>query len=308
MKERKDFMSNAENQTFLVTGASGQLGRRVVTLLLEAGVGRVIAATRTPEKIADLGAKGAVLRKASFEEPGTLAEAFAGANRMLMISSDAIDRPGRRIQQHLNAVEAAARAGVRRIVYTSMPNPETSPVVFAPDHLGTEQAIAASGMTYTILRNNWYTDFLLPTLAQAAASGQLFSAAGEGGAAYVTREDCTRCASAALMSTDAISRTLNVTGPAVVSFGELARITSEITGRDVQYIAVTPEERTRQFLAGGIPPIYAEIMVSSQLAMAQGKMGPPSTTVKDLTGREPVSVEEFLAGQRAALLGTAAQV
>ena len=299
-------MSNAEDR-ILVTGASGQLGRRVVTLLLEAGAGRVIAATRTPEKIADLGAKGVLLRKASFEEPATLADAFAGADRLLMISSDAIDKPGRRIQQHRNAVDAATRAGIQHIVYTSMPNPETSPVIFAPDHLGTEQAIAASGMGFTILRDNWYMDFLVPTLTQAAASGQLFSAAGEGGAAYVTREDCARCAAAALMATETASRTLNVTGPAVVSFGDLARITSSITGRPVQYIPVTAEERKGQFIAAGVPPIYAEIMVSSQLAMAQGKMGPPSTTVKDLTGREPMSVEIFLSGQRNALLGSAAK-
>ena len=300
-------MSNTENRTFLVTGASGQLGRRVVTLLLGAGAERIIATTRTPEKIADLGTKGVILIKASFEEPAELSDAFAGADRLLMISSDAIDKPGRRIQQHRNAVEAAARAGVKHIVYTSMPNPETSPVIFAPDHMGTEQAIAASGMTYTILRNNWYMDYLIPTLTHAAASGELFSAAEEGGAAYVTREDCARCAAAALLAANTDKRTLNVTGPAVVSFRDLARITSKITGRPVQYIPVTPEERKRQFIAGGIPPVYAEVMASSQVAMAQGKMGPPSTTVRDLTGQEPTSVEQFLATQRDALLGTAAK-
>lgn len=299
-------MSGSRDRALLVTGASGQLGRRVVALLLEAGATRVIAVTRTPEKIADLGQRGAVVRKGSFEEPATLAEAFAGANRMLAISTDAIDKPGRRIQQHRNAVEAAARAGVQHIVYTSMPNPETSPVIFAPDHLGTEQAIAASGMTYTILRDNWYTDFLVPGLAQAAASGKLYSAAGEGGAAYVTREDCARTAAAALLAEDATSRTLNVTGPAVVSFRELASMTSEITGRSVQYVSVTPDERKRQIVEAGIPAPVAEIMVSSQLAMAQGKMGPASTTVKDLTGRAPTSVEEFLSSRRGDLVGSGA--
>ena len=135
----------------------------------------------------------------------------------------------------------------------------------------------------------------------------MFSAAEGGGAAYVIRDDCARCAAAALLAADTDQRTLNVTGPAVVSFGDLARITSKITVRPVQYIPVTPEERKRQFLAGGIPPVYAEVMASSQLAMAQGKMGPPSTTVKDLTGQDPTSVEEFLAAQREALLGTAAK-
>jgi NAD(P)H dehydrogenase (quinone) len=293
----------SENRTLLVTGASGQLGRRVVALLLEAKADRIVAATRNPDKIADLAERGAVVRKANFEDPASLPDAFGGVDRLLMISTDAIDKPRRRLQQHRNAVEAAAHAGVKHIVYTSMPNPEVSPVIFAPDHLGTEQAIAASGMTYTILRHNWYTDFLVPTLTQAVASGQLFSAAGEGGAAYVTREDCARTAVAALSSTDKSERTLNVTGPAVVSFGELAKTVSDITGRPVKYTPVTPEERKQQFITGGIPPMYAEIMVSSQLAMAQGKMGPPSSTVQDLTGRPPTSVTEFLSWRRTTLLG-----
>lgn len=295
----------AEDRTLLVTGASGHLGRRVVALLLEANAGRIVTVTRNPDKIADFAQRGALVRKASFEEPATLPDAFAGADRLLMISSDAIDKPGRRLQQHRNAVEAAARAGVKHIVYTSMPNPDVSPVIFAPDHLGTEQAIAASGMTYTILRDNWWIDYQVPALTQAVASGQLFSAAGEGGAAYVTREDCAQTAVAVLSSTDTTKRTLNVTGPAVVSFAELARIVSGITGRPVRYVPVTPEERKQQFIAAGIPAMYAEIMVSSQLAMAQGKMGPPSTTIQGLLGHAPTSVADFLAEKRAVLLGAA---
>jgi NAD(P)H dehydrogenase (quinone) len=294
-----------EDRTLLVTGASGHLGRRVVELLLEANAGRIVAVTRNPDKIADFGLRGVIVRKANFEEPATLPDAFAGADRMLMISTDAIDKPGRRLQQHRNAVEAAARGGVKHIVYTSMPNPDVSPVIFAPDHLGTEQAIAGSGMTYTILRDNWWIDYQVPALTQAVASGQLFSAAGDGGAAYVTREDCARTAVAVLSSTDTTKRTLNVTGATVVGSAELARIVSGITGRPVQYVPVTPEERKQQFIAAGIPAMFAEILVSSQIAMAQGKMGPPSTTVQDLLGRAPTSVAEFLSEKRAVLLGAA---
>jgi NAD(P)H dehydrogenase (quinone) len=291
------------SRTLLVTGASGQLGKRVVTLLLERGAGHVIAATRNPGKIADLQQKGAEPRRADFEDPASLAAAFAGAERVLMISTDAIDRPGRRIQQHRNAVEAAARAGVKHIVYTSMPNPEVSPVIFAPDHLGTEQAIAASGMDYTILRDNWYTDFLVAGLAQAVASGTLYAAAADGGAAYVTREDCAQCAAAALSSQETGKRILNVTGPAVVTFADLAQIAGELTGRPVKYVAVPLEEHKQQLVGAGIPATFAEIVVSSQIAMAQGTMGPPSGDVEKVIGRAPTSVEEFLSGRRAALAG-----
>src|ERR1700722_8416773 len=143
-------------RTLFVTGAGGHLGRRVVEILLEKGAGKIVAGTRKPEKLADLAARGVEVRPADFDDPKGLEAALAGVDRVLIISTDAIDRPGRRLAQHRAAVAAATRAAVKHVVYTSMPNPETSPVVFAPDHLGTEQALKASGISYTILRNCWY--------------------------------------------------------------------------------------------------------------------------------------------------------
>jgi len=291
------------NPNLFVSGASGHLGRRVVELLIQqVGATRVIAGTRTPEKLADLAQQGVQVRKADFEDPQGLEKALAGADRALIISSDAIDRPGRRIAQHRAAVAAAVKAGVQHAVYTSMPNPETSPVVFAPDHLGTEQALAASGLGYTILRNCWYTEFLIPALAAAVASGKLIAAAGQGGAPYVTREDCARAAAAALASSDTSNHTWNITGPAVVTFAELAKLASELTGRPVEYAAASPEERTQQLIALGTPEPIAKMLVSSQIAIAQGKMGTATAAVQELTGRAPMSVAHFLSAHRAALL------
>ncbi len=192
-----------------------------------------------------------------------------------------------------------------------MPNPETSPVVFAPDHLGTEQALAASGMSWTILRNCWYTDFLIPTfliptLAPAVASGKLIAATGQGGAPYVTREDCAQAAAAALAAhgepTDTSNKTWNITGPAVVTYAELAKLAAELTGRPVTYVSVDAAERTAQLIAVGTPEPIAKMLVSGQLAVAQGKMGTATTAVKELTGREPMSVRAFLSAHKAALL------
>jgi NAD(P)H dehydrogenase (quinone) len=263
-----------------------------------------VAGTRKPEKLADLAARGVVVRQADFEDPKGLEAALAGVDRVLIISTDAIDRPGRRLAQHKAAVSAAVSAGVKHALYTSMPNPETSPVVFAPDHLGTEQALKASGIPYTILRMCWYTDFLIPTLAPAVASGKLMAATGQGGAPYVTREDCAQAAAAALASTDASNKTWNVTGPDLVTYTELAKLSSELTGRPVSFEAVTPEERVAQLIALGTPEFIAKLLVSSQMAIAEGKMGTPTTAVKELTGREPMSVREFLAANKAALLPT----
>lgn len=297
-------MTSSE-RTLFVTGASGHLGRRVVELLLEKKAGRIVAGTRKPEKLADLAARGVDVRPADFEDPKGLEVALAGVDRVLIISTDAIDRPGRRLAQHRAAVAAAASAGVKHAVYTSMPNPETSPVVFAPDHLGTEQALKASGIGHTILRNCWYTEFLVPGLAGAVASGKLIAATGTGGAPYVTREDCAQAAAAALASTETSSKTWNITGPDLVTYADLARLASELTGRPVVFEAVTPDERTQQLIAAGTPEPIAKLLVSSQMAVAQGKMGTATTAVKELTGQEPMSVREFLTANQAGLVPAA---
>jgi len=273
-----------------------------VELLLENGTDKIVAGTRKPEKLADLAARGVTVRHADFENAKELEAALGGVDRVLIISTDAIDRPGRRLAQHKAAVAAAASAGVKHTVYTSMPNPETSPVVFAPDHLGTEQALAASGMSYTILRNCWYTEFLIPTLAPAVASGKLIAATGQGGSPYVTREDCAQAAAAALASTDASNKTWNVTGPTLVTYAELAKLVSELTGRAVTFESVTPEERTAQLIALGTPEFIAKLLVSTQMAIAQGKMGTPTSAVKELTGREPIGVRDLLSTRREALM------
>jgi NAD(P)H dehydrogenase (quinone) len=274
----------------------------VIELLLEKGEAKIVAGTRKPEKLADLAAKGVVVRQADFEDPKGLEAALAGVDRVLIISTDAIDRPGRRLGQHKAAVAAAVSAGVKHAIYTSMPNPETSPVVFAPDHLGTEQALKASGMTWTILRNCWYADFLIPTLGPAVASGTLSAVKGEGGAPYVRREDCAQAAAGALASSDTSNKTWNITGPDLVTYSDLAKLASELTGRAVNYVPVTPEERAAQLIAAGTPEFIAKLLVSSQTAIAQGKMGTPTTAVKELSGRDPMSVREFLSTHRAALM------
>ena len=182
---------------------------------------------------------------------------------------------------------------MKHAIYTSMPNPETSPVVFAPDHLGTEQALQSGGMGWTILRDCWYTEYLIPGLAPAVASGKLVAATGQGGAPYVMREDCAQAAAAALASRDTSNKTWNITGPDLVTWTELAKLAAELTGKPVEYVPVTPDERAAQLIALGTPEPIAKMLVSGQLAVAQGKMGTPTTAVKELTGRDPMSVRAF---------------
>jgi len=276
--------------SMLVTGASGHLGRRVVEILLEARPSHIIATTRHPDKIKDLAARGVEVRWADFDEPDTLADAFAGAERMLLISTDALDRPGRRLSQHCKAIDAAVHAGVQHIVYTSLTHPEPgSPVLIAPDHHGTEAALEASGLGSTSLRNNLYTDLLLMSLPRAVASGELVAAAGTGGAAYVTREDCARAAAAALASPFNGQRKLDVTGPGVVTHAELAGLASELTGRPVSYVASEPEALRVRLMEAGMPGPVADLWVSFDVGIARGLFGSATKAVAELTGREPTS-------------------
>ncbi len=291
--------------TLLVTGASGQLGRRVLELLLEGPHGTLIGATRSPEKLADFAARGVVVREADFADSASLDAAFAGVDRLLLISTDSFDH---RLEQQRAAVEAADKAGVGHVIYTSIPNagPE-SPIIAVPSHYGTELALEASRMGYTILRNNIYTDMFLGSLPRAVQSGQLFSAAGDGKTGYVTREDCARAAAAALVAPFQGRRILNITGPEALSQDDIARMTSEISGRPVTHIKLTREQQIQGMVAAGLPPAMAEGYSTFDLGAAEGFVDVVSNDFEALTGRKPTSVADFLAAHRDALLQPAEQ-
>jgi NAD(P)H dehydrogenase (quinone) len=299
------FKMSEQQGTLLVSGASGHLGQRVVELLLEAGIapGSIVAATRTPEKLADFASRGVVVRQADFEDPASLAGAFAGVDRLLLVSTDTLDVPGRRLKQHQNAVKAAEAAGVKHVVYTGIVNPNAGfPAFVNPDHNGTEEALKASKLGYTVLRENIYTDYLLPTLSQAVATGQLFSAAGDGKTAYITREDCARAAAAALTSSFNGRRAVDITGPAAVSQYDIAAIVSDITGSKVTYVPLELEAVIQAMVGAGLPRPLAEAFASFDAATAQGQFRAVSKGIEELTGRKPTSVADFLAANKAVLL------
>jgi NAD(P)H dehydrogenase (quinone) len=289
-------MPNTNKPTLLITGASGHLGRRVMELLIEAQAGTIVAATRTPEKVAAFSQRGVIVRQADFDDPDSLAEAFRGVDRLLLISTDALGEPGLRLKQHRTAVKAAEEAGVNHVVYTSLINPgPQSAVLFAPDHYGTEMALAESKLNWTVLRNNIYTEVILASFDRAVEMGQWFSAAGDGKIAYVTREDCARAAAAALASSFNGRQTLDITGPESLSQADLANIAAKLSGKQVTYVPLELEVLIQNMEAAGLPRPVAEAYASVDTATAQGQFDTVSKTVEELTGRKPLSVEEFLA-------------
>lgn len=292
------------SRTLLVTGASGQMGRRVVELLLEANAGKIIAGTRNPEKLADLQGRDVEVRKVDFDDPEGLVSAFAGVDRLLIISTDVVDGTDRRIRQHTNAVRAAEAAGVKHVLYTSLVNPgPESPISLAPDHHATEEALKASSLEWTVLRNNVYTDGLLQSLPRAIETGQLVAAAGTSGVGFVTREDCSRAAAAALASESSGRNVLDITGPALVTRAEIAQIASEISGRTVEYIAIEAASLKAGLQAAGLPEPIANLIVSFDQGAADGTLAVASNAVEELTGKPAQSVRDFLLANRAALQG-----
>jgi len=285
--------------TFLVTGANGKLGRHVTQLLLDAKVGTVIAASRDTAKLADLAGLGAELRHADFDDPASLAEAFKGVDRLLIISTDSLGT-GQRLAQHTAAVAAAKASGVGHIVYTSMPKPETSAVTFAPDHLGTENTIKATGIPYTILRNSWYQENLFLALPPALKSGQWYSSAGDGRLPYIAHADCARAAAAALIKAPA-NQTFTLTGPELLTTQQIAALASQATGRPLAVVEVTDEELAAGMKHAGVPEAIIPMLVSFDTNTRQGGFEVLTDDVETLTGQKPTSLKAFLEANAQAL-------
>jgi len=286
----------------VVTGANGNVGRQVVAQLLRDGATNVVAASRNPEQLTELKNLGADLVHADFDEPDTLDAAFSGARRVLIISTNALGVPGQRLRQHKAAVDAATRAGMDRIVYTSMANPEPgSPIPFAPDHLETERAVRESGVPFTILRPNWYMESLLISLPQALVSGQWYSAAGGGRTAYVARADVSRTAAACLLGELSENEVIDVSGPAALTVADVAAIANSVLDANINVIEVSAEQLAGGLASGGIPGPLAELLVAMDLNTKIGRMDVVSDAVERLTGRPPQSVRDFIEENRAAL-------
>lgn len=289
--------------TLFVTGAAGKLGRAVIELLQERGYGgRIIAGTRDPSKLADL--SGVEVRQADFSDPVGLTAALAGVDRLLIISTDTIGDV--RIKLHANAVAAGAAAGVKRIVYTSMPHPEPGSIIpMAADHYATEQAIKATGIEYTILRNAWYMDNLLSSLPGVIASGKWYSATGQGRIAYVTREDTARAAAGALIADATGSRVLTVTGPEALTVREIAATASDVVGRPIEVVDVSDEQYVAGLKQAGLPEGVAQLLGTFEIGQRQGVLSMVTNAVEELWGTKPTDVRSFLTTNRAELVQAA---
>lgn len=255
----------------VVTGATGHLGRLVVRALLERGVraADVVATGRDVDKLADLAARGVTIRQADFDDPAALCGAFAGADKVLLVSATQI---GRRVAQHRNAVAAARQAGVDLLVYTSAPRADDTRLKLAADHAATEQLIRASGLPFVFLRNSWYLENYTARLATQLADGQVLGAAGDGRVSAASRQDFAEAAAAVLVSPGQAGKVYELGGDEAFTLAEYAAEVSRQSGRPVTYRNVSVEAYTRTLVAAGLPRPVAEVVADSDAAIARGEL------------------------------------
>jgi NAD(P)H dehydrogenase (quinone) len=289
----------------IVSGASGQLGSLVIEELLARKIApaNLILVSRTPdtEALKAHAARGASVRYGDFNEPASLEAAYAGGTRMLLISING--GGGNRPALHKAAIDAAARAGVKHIAYTSYVNADRNTAsVLAVDHRRTEQALEQSGVAWTMLRNQIYANGLVDQAAQIVRDGRFVTHTPNARVAYVTREDCAAAAAAVLTTRGHDYKTYNVTGPDAIGPRELVALAEEISGKEVELVVLTEAEYREQLQVSGVPEAAIDGTLSFAKELDSPYMREPSMAVADLTGRPAKSVRSLLTENRARLL------
>ncbi len=293
----------------VISGASGDLGRRVTKLLLKNTAHEDLTlVTRTPGKLSDRAAQGIHVLQGEYQDRESLDAAYLGAETLFLISGLNL---GRRIAEHRNAIAAAQRAGIRHIVYTSVSGVQpNNPAMSAKDHYQTELDLRASGLKFTFLRNALYSEIVSSIqIAPAAPSGRLEMATGSGSLAPAAKADVARAAAAVLQDPQQHEGAVyEITGPQLLNYEEIARIGAEVYGTPIGYTPVTPEERQAFFDSIGMPRTYdpnmplnpdghlwaSDELVTADMAVAQGYQAVLSQHVKQITGQEPESLRSVM--------------
>jgi NAD(P)H dehydrogenase (quinone) len=281
--------------SIIVTGATGQLGGRVVAGLLRAQLepGQIVALGRDSSKLAALAdSTGVHTRQVDNDDREAVHAALRGAKQVLLISGAV---PGARVEQHRNVIDAAAAAGAERIVYTSVLGVEHSSLPIAPDHQATERLIAESGVPAILLRNGWYHENQLPEAQLAAATGVLLSAAGTGRVATAAREDYAQAAVAALLG-ELEPGAYELSGDHAWDYREFAAAIAQVTGREIEVREVDRAELRAGLVAGGFPEPYADFLAGIHEQIAAGALADAPGTLARIIGRPTTPFVDALSG------------
>jgi NAD(P)H dehydrogenase (quinone) len=278
--------------SIVVTGATGHLGRHVVEHLLEkVPAERITAVVRTPQKAADLAARGVRIAVADYNAPETFDGLFSAGDKVLLISGNEFDKG--RVRQHRTVIEAARAAGVALLAYTSAPGSLSA--ALADDHRGTEEALVTSGVPYVLLRNGWYHENYTENLAPVLEHGAVVAAAGEGRVSSASRADYAAAAVAVLTGEGHEDKTYELGGDEAWSFAEYAAELSRQTGREIAYNAVTTEALTGILTGAGLPGPLAAILAGVDACIEKGELVVSTGDLSRLIGRPTTPISQAVA-------------
>lgn len=267
----------------VVTGATGQLGRLVIeNLLRSVPASQIVAAVRDPAKAADLSARGVSVRRADYTQVESLDAAFAGADKLLLISSSEV---GQRVAQHRAVIDAAVRCGVKLFGYTSILHADRSPLGLAHEHRETESMLKASGLPHVLLRNGWYTENYAGSVPAALAHGAVIGSAADGRIASAARADYAAAAAAAMTLPDQAGQVHELAGDASYTLAELAAEIARQSGRPVVYNNLTQADHAAALVGLGLPGPFADLLADSDAGAAQGALFDDSGQLSALIGR-----------------------
>ncbi|GAA3102728.1 NAD(P)H dehydrogenase (quinone) [Kribbella aluminosa] len=276
----------------VITGASGHLGRLVVEQLLTIATPpeQIVATGRDVEKLADLAQRGVTVRRADFADPTTLDEAFAGADTMLLVSTTTI---GERFENARNAIDAARRAGVTRIVYTSIVNASTAHMTLADEHRRTEDYLRDSGSESVILRNGWYLENYTDQLPMISQYHALLGSAQDGLVSAAARRDLATAAATVLTQDGHLGATYEL-GGAPFTLAELAATFSDVLGTHIAYQDMSVADYTSTLTGAGLPPEMAAAVADADAGLALGELYTDSDDLEKLIGRPAITAHEAL--------------
>ncbi|MEV4759546.1 SDR family oxidoreductase [Micromonospora sp. NPDC049559] len=287
--------------SIVITGANGLLGRLVIADLLAAGVpaDTVTAVARSEAKAADLAELGLRLHVGDYDRPETFAGLFRPEDRVLLISGSEV---GKRIPQHGNVIEAARAAGVAQLAYTSVFGGPKADFTLADEHRATEQLIIDSGLPYTFLRNNWYSEVYFGDLAGVLERGALVNSVAPGSrVATAARADYAAAAAAVLHGDEHLNQAYELSGDIAWTFGEFVAELSRQTGRTVVHAVVSPEEQKAILTGVGLPEGFADVLVDVDDAINRGLLAGTPGDLSRLTGRPTTPIGESIAAALATL-------
>lgn len=270
--------------TIFVTGASGQFGRLAIDGLLErAPRSRLIAGMRNVAAGGDLIARGVEVRRVDYDDPDMLTTALDGVDRLLFVSGSEV---GRRVPQHRNVIEAARRAGVRLIVYTSILHADDTPLGLASEHQATEAALRESGVPFTLLRNGWYTENYVGSAGMAVANGAVLGSAGQGQISSAARADYAAAAVAVMTSgRDEAGAIYELAGDEAYTLADLAAEIARQSGRAVAYRDLPEVDYRAVLQEAGLPEPLAVALAAADVGASQGGLFDNTRQLSSLIGR-----------------------